>query len=74
VFEFNPYEEVDFRGSREIEVVSLIYGKNEGEPDTNACYKDENGICRFSTGRIPKKMINPFQYNSDTWAGREKNV
>ena len=47
---------------------------NEGEPDTNAYYKDENGICRFPTWEIPKKMINPFQYNSDTWAGRGKNV
>jgi len=47
---------------------------NDGEPDTGACYKDKNGICRFPTWGIPQKMINPFQYNSDTWAGRKENA
>ena len=55
VFGFNPYEEVDFRGSREIEVVSLIYGKNEGEPDTKHVIRTKMEFVVSLRGGFPKR-------------------
>lgn len=43
-----------------------------GASSKDAGYK-ENGICRFPTWAYPEKMLNPFNYNFDHWAGK-KNV
>jgi murein DD-endopeptidase MepM/ murein hydrolase activator NlpD len=51
--------------------VSVIKLRNN-ETAVNAGYI-ENRICRYPTWAYPKKMINPFDYDSDYWAGRKEN-